>query len=299
MNIEKKKALTANEIQQMKDLAYICGQHDQIDYSSDLHENFLTTRNKEEINDFLFYDDTQLIGALSMYDFERPTKLELLGFVHPNYRKQQIGTTLLQTAMKEIQKREVDVALLIINGESTSGKSFADYLKLPYQYSEYSMEFKSKKIQKTPENTIQLTLASTESLPDLIDISSKAFGDSVENTAIWLQKMLKSSSHQVYSALIDNNVIGTITVTHQEHFTTLSGFAVHPFHQGRGYGKDILTNIVHRLISEGVATIILDVETRNNNALKLYTHCGFEIIMKHNYYDLSKNTNSPLFIYDK
>ncbi|PEC19612.1 GNAT family N-acetyltransferase [Bacillus cereus] len=299
MNIEKKKCLTGNEIQQMKDLAYICGQHDQIDYSSDLHENFLTTRNKEEINDFLFYDDTQLIGALSMYDFERSTKLELLGFVHPNYRKQQIGTTLLQTAMKEIQKREVDAALLIINGGSTSGKSFADYLKLPYQYSEYSMEFKLKKIQKTPENTIQLTLASTESLPDLIDISSKAFGDSVENTAIWLQKMLKSSSHQVYSALIDNNVIGTITVTHQEHFTTLSGFAVHPFHQGRGYGKDILTNIVHRLISEGVATIILDVETRNNNALKLYTHCGFEIIMKHNYYDLSKNTNSPLFIYDK
>lgn len=299
MNIEKKKCLTGNEIQQMKDLAYICGQHDQIDYSSDLHENFLTTRNKEEINDFLFYDDTQLIGALSMYDFERPTKLELLGFVHPNYRKQQIGTTLLQTAMKEIQKREVDAALLIIYGGSTSGKSFADYLKLPYQYSEYSMEFKLKKIQKTPENTIQLTLASTESLPDLIDISSKAFGDSVENTAIWLQKMLKASSHQVYSALIDNNVIGTITVTHQEHFTTLSGFAVHPFHQGRGYGKDILTNIVHRLISEGVATIILDVETRNNNALKLYTHCGFEIIMKHNYYDLSKNTNSPLFIYDK
>ncbi|PGZ01312.1 GNAT family N-acetyltransferase [Bacillus cereus] len=299
MNIEKKKCLTGNEIQQMKDLAYICGQHDQIDYSSDLHENFLTTRNKEEINDFLFYDDTQLIGALSMYDFERPTKLELLGFVHPNYRKQQIGTTLLQTAMKEIQKREVDAALLIINGGSTSGKSFADYLKLPYQYSEYSMEFKLKKIQKTPENTIQLTLASTESLPDLIDISSKAFGDSVENTAIWLQKMLKSSSHQVYSALIGNNVIGTITVTHQEHFTTLSGFAVHPFHQGRGYGKDILTNIVHRLISEGVATIILDVETRNNNALKLYTHCGFEIIMKHNYYDLSKNTNNPLFIYNK
>ena len=40
-----------------------------------------------------------------MYDFERPTKLELIGFVHPNYRKQYIGTTLLQTAMKEIRLR--------------------------------------------------------------------------------------------------------------------------------------------------------------------------------------------------
>ncbi|MGQ0516647.1 GNAT family N-acetyltransferase, partial [Bacillus sp. D-CC] len=108
------------EIQQMKDLAHICGQHDQIDYSSDLHVNFLTARNKEEINDFLLYDDTQLVGALSMYDFERPTKLELLGFVHPNYRKQHIGTTLLQTAMKEIRLREADSPFIIRRASSAS-----------------------------------------------------------------------------------------------------------------------------------------------------------------------------------
>lgn len=34
MNIEQKKSLTANAIQQMKDLAHICGEYDQIDYSS-------------------------------------------------------------------------------------------------------------------------------------------------------------------------------------------------------------------------------------------------------------------------
>ena len=83
-----------------------------------------------------------------MYDFERPTKLELLGFVHPNYRKQHIGTTLLQTAMKEIRLREADEALLIMNGESASGKAFAIHMKLPYLYSEYSMEFKANEAQK-------------------------------------------------------------------------------------------------------------------------------------------------------
>ncbi|PFL19070.1 GNAT family N-acetyltransferase [Bacillus cereus] len=289
MNIEKKKSLTANEIQQMKDLAHICGQHDQIDYSSDLHVNFLTARNKDVINDFLFYDDSQLIGALSMYDFERPTKLELIGFVHPNYRKQQIGTTLLQTAMKEIRIRKADEALIIMNGDSASGKEFAKQMKLPYLYSEYSMEFKAKEVQKTTKNTIQLTLASSESLLNLIEISSKAFGDSVENTATWLQKMMNSPSHQVYSALIDEKVIGTITVSEQEQSTTLSGFAVHPSYQGKGYGKDILSYMVHTLITEGVSTIELDVETKNNNALKLYTQCGFEIMTKYDYYGLLEN----------
>ncbi|MED1089532.1 GNAT family N-acetyltransferase [Bacillus paramycoides] len=286
MNIEKKKSLTANEIQQMKDLAHICGQHDQIDYSSDLHVNFLTARNKDEINDFLFYNNTQLIGALSMYAFERPTKLELIGFVHPNYRKQHIGTTLLQTAMNEIQKRETDEALLIINGDSISGKSFAKQMNLPYLYSEYGMEFKTNETQKTLKNNINLTAASSELLPDLIEITSKAFGDSVDNTTAWLQKMMTSSSHQIYRALIDEKVIGTITVTEQKHSTTLSGFAVHPSYQGKGYGKEILSYMVHTLITKGVSTIELEVETKNNNALKLYTQCGFEIMTKYDYYGL-------------
>ncbi|AJH73831.1 acetyltransferase domain protein [Bacillus cereus ATCC 4342] len=286
MEIQKKCSLTECEIQQMKDLAHICGQHDQIDYSSDLHVNFLTARNKEEINDFLLYDDTQLVGALSMYDFERPTKLELLGFVHPNYRKQHIGTTLLQTAMKEIRLKEADEALLIMNGESASGKAFAIHMKLPYLYSEYSMEFKANEAQKRTKNAIQLTLASSKSLLDLIEISSKAFGDSVENTATWLQKMMDSSSHQVYSALIDEKVIGTITVSKQEQSTTLSGFAVHPSYQGKGYGKDILMSMVHTLITKGASTIELDVETKNNHALKLYTQCGFEMKTKYDYYNV-------------
>ncbi|MCC2326032.1 MULTISPECIES: GNAT family N-acetyltransferase [Bacillus cereus group] len=286
MNIEQKKSLIANEIQQMKDLAHICGQHDQIDYSSDLHINFLTARNNEEVYDFLFYDNTQLIGALSMYDFERPTKLELIGFVHPNYRKQHIGTTLLQTAMKEIRIRVADEALLIMNGDSASGKEFARHMKLPYLYSEYSMEFKAKEVQKTTKNSIQLTLASSESLLDLIEISSKAFGDSAKNTATWLQKMMNSPSHQVYCALIDEKVIGTITVSEQDQSTTLSGFAVHPSYQGKGYGKDILSYMVHTLITKGIPTIELDVETKNNHALKLYTQCGFEMKKKHDYYNV-------------
>lgn len=295
MDIQKKSSLAESEIQQLKDLAYICGQYDQIDYSSDLHTNFLLNRNKDQTNNFLLYNETQLIGALSMYDFERPTKLELIGFVHPHFRKQRFGTNLLQTAMKEIQKRGTDEALLIINGDSVSGKTFANQMKLPYLYSEYSMEFQSKEKQKTTGNNIQLTIASSELLPDLIEISSKAFGDSVENTATWLQKMMTSSSHQVYSALIDNKAIGTITVTHQELFTTLSGFAVHPSYQGKGYGKAILSYMTHTLFTNGATTIELQVETKNKNALKLYTQCGFEIIAKHDYYNLM-NSKEDIYV---
>ena len=44
--------------------------------------------------------------------------------------------------------------------------------------------------------------------------------------------------------------------------------------------------MIHTLITEGVSTIQLNIETKNNNALKLYTQCGFEIKKKHDYYNL-------------
>ena len=59
-------------------------------------------------------------------------------------------------------------------------------------------------------------------------------------------------------------MIGTITVSKQEQSTILSGFAVHPSYQGKGYGKDILSYMVHTLITEGASTIELDVETKTS-----------------------------------
>ncbi|KYQ00215.1 acetyltransferase GNAT family [Bacillus cereus] len=85
---------------------------------------------------------------------------------------------------------------------------------------------------------------------------------------------------------MNEKVIGTITVSKQEQSTILSGFAVHPSYQGKGYGKDILSYMVHTLITKGASTIELDVETKNNNALQLYTQCGFEMKTKHDYYNV-------------
>ena len=49
---------------------------------------------------------------------------------------------------------------------------------------------------------------------------------------------------------IERKVIGTITVSKQEQSTILSGFAVHPSYQGKGYGKDILMSMVHPLLQK-------------------------------------------------
>ncbi|WP_459501132.1 GNAT family N-acetyltransferase [Bacillus sp. C1] len=287
MLIQRKKTLTATEIQQIIDLAYICMQNDGIEYQSDLHITILQNRKGNQINDFLCYNNEQLIGLLSMYEFERSTKLELSGFVHPNFRRQNIGSTLLQTAIEEATKRGSDEALLIINGSSISGKNFAEHIHLSYLFSEYKMAYRFD-VPQIPvlNNTIKLIAASTETIPSLVEISSKAFEDSKADTSAWLQKMMLSPTHQVYIAQLEKQPIGTITVNKQKEFTFLSGFAVHPSYQGKGYGRSLLQYIVHQLLIEGRTKIELDVETKNDNALHLYKQCGFEITTKYDYYHL-------------
>ncbi|MDM5188328.1 GNAT family N-acetyltransferase [Bacillus sp. DX4.1] len=287
MHIQKKKTLTMDDIQRIIELVHTCEENDRIEYQSNLHVDILKNRKENQINDFLFYTDDRLIGLLSMFEFERPTKLELLGFVHPDFRKQKIGSLLVQKAMEEIQKRNINEVLLIINGASTSGKEFAQKAKFQYVCSEYSMLLKAGVKLQTKQNVeIQLTPASTENFPALLEIASKAFGDSVTDTSSWLQKTMSSPTHQVYVAVFNEIAVGTITISIKKEFVSISGFAVSPSYQGKGFGKNILQHIVLKLVNEGHQNIGLDVETKNENALKLYKQCGFEITASHDYYNL-------------
>ncbi|MDM5154628.1 GNAT family N-acetyltransferase [Bacillus sp. DX1.1] len=287
MHIQKKKTLTMDEIQEMIDLAYICEQNDKIEYQSDIHVEILNKRNGYQVNEFLYYKEDQLVGFVSMYEFERPTKLELTGLVHPDFRRQKIGSLLLQIAMEEIKKRNIDEALLIINGASTSGKEFTRAATFQYICSEYSMSFKSDTTIQ-PRNTpkLQIVSVSSETLPTIALVASKAFNDEIENISAWLHKTSSSPIHHVYAVCIDKIIVGTITVCKKEEFVSISGFAIDPTYQGKGFGKQILQSIVHTLINEGHRNIGLEVETKNNNALKLYQQCGFEVTASHDYYTL-------------
>lgn len=287
LTIKKKNILTSEDIQQIIHFTTYCERNDGLEYKPSLYVDVLQTRNEAQVNDFLYYQDDKLVGFVSMYEFERPTKLELIGMVHPSFRRQKICSNLLDAAFDEIKKRNINELLFIVNAASTSGNAFAKSFGLQISFSEYSMQFKRDSTSFIEmKDTLQLVPASTENLTTISKIASEAFGDSLQDTITWLHKTITSTNRYLYMALFNREAVGTITVSHEEEVTSISGFAVDPSYQGRGFGKNILQNTVQRLLQEGNRNITLEVETKNENALQLYKHCGFEITASYHYYDL-------------
>ena len=65
----------------------------------------------------------------------------------------------------------------------------------------------------------------------------------------------------------------------------LLNLCLHPDHQGRGWGREVLRQILNRLCLERIETVFLEVRVSNQAARHLYLSEGFnEIGQRFNYY---------------
>jgi len=85
----------------------------------------------------------------------------------------------------------------------------------------------------------------------------------------------------------DNNLIGYIGICSFGELGTpleVTGM-VHPQYRRNGFGREILMTCIEKLNEENADKIILQVETKNSNALNLYKSCGFEESSIMDYYE--------------
>lgn len=55
-------------------------------------------------------------------------------------------------------------------------------------------------------------------------------------------------------------------------------------YRGRGYGRQMLEQIIRQLHDEGIKAITLEVEVENKNAIGLYSSCGFQVVTTYDYF---------------
>lgn len=305
MHIELKENIDDRDYKLISDLQNICTEKDNISLKLELDYKvkieFFNKIKDWNINEFMYFYDDNLIGYIGICRFgELGTPLEVTGMVHPDYRQNGIFTKLFELVIYEWKRRNSEDMLILCDRKSSLGKIFIDKIGAKYKHSEYEMFLNNSIIipQKTFSKSVTLRKAINK---DALEISRQNriyFGnDLVDDSNINSEKIIENiimpeeeekRGMKIYIAEIGENIIGKVNVQLISGFGGIYGLGVLPQYRHNGFGREILMTCIEKLNEENADKIMLQVETKNVNALNLYKSCGFEETSIMDYYELKK-----------
>ena len=95
----------------------------------------------------------------------------------------------------------------------------------------------------------------------------------------WLERRLASNATRIWIFTDDGVPVGQVRFDISSAVAEI-GITVAPEHRGRGYGKAMLAQALHRFREQtgGRVTPRASVLTKNAASLRLFRACGFEVI---------------------
>ena len=280
-NLLSARGLSVNEQQDIKELEEACCRHEKLNMK--LNWDTLEERPDDENNDFLYYEGNKLVGFLGLYGFgSKPKEIEITGMVHPDYRRKGIFKELFTAARQECIAREAGRILSITERHSAAGTNFVKATGSHYSFSEYRMKFNEPTVPDFTKHGIILKKADYKDYLELIHLDALCFGSpDCEMGNRRSEEVYKS----VYAAELKGEFIGEIGALMEGEDGYIFGFGVKPVYRGKGYGREILSLMLQKLLSDQINTILLEVEVKNENALSLYKSCGFKELTVYDYYE--------------
>lgn len=271
--------LTKEQIAEIKELKDICEKEE--GYELKLNFDMLENRNGEKKEDFFQYADGKLVGFLGSYYFGR--KVEFCGMVHPRYRRKGIFRALLEEGLEEARKREATSVLLNAPAASQTAKVFLEKIRCSYAFSEHQMKWHKTDLME--DSTILLRPYDYVQDREVeIQLDVLGFGMVEEDVRAYVETIKEQERDQRMIIEVDGKIAGKIRVSEMDGEAWIYGFVVFPEHRGQGIGRRALSKVV-KMEEEKDLPIYLEVEAKNDRALKLYESCGFKSYHSQDYYE--------------
>ncbi|SFX18110.1 Acetyltransferase (GNAT) family protein [Thermoactinomyces sp. DSM 45891] len=275
-----KRGLDEKDLEEIKNLSKICNEYEKIEVK--LNWDMLQSRSKEEVNDFFYYENGILVGFLGLYVFNL-REAEIGGMVLPDARRKGIFQKLLEQAIEELKRRGIPNLLLVVDHNSESGQRFAKaQIETQYKFSEYCMTLSEAKQQPKRFEDVMFRKAEPEDVNFIVDGMEISF--QLPKGDIKPERFHQPDT-RAFLIIKGQEKIGVLSVQLGDEGAFIFGFCLLPEYQGRGYGRQVLSEIVQMLLKEGEATQFLDVASENKRALKLYQDCGFVVIGCNDYFE--------------
>jgi ribosomal protein S18 acetylase RimI-like enzyme len=279
----KKQTLTGAEAIAIEQLITDCNNYEGLRMRID--EGALRQRQSDEANDFLYYDDGELVGYLYVEGWGGRDR-EIAGMVHPDYHRRGIFSSLLAAAKEESRQRDVRKLILVCEHCSQSGLAFVQASKAQHEYSEHEMVLGSFLERRKVHQGLDIRQANKHDLNDIVSILATDSGN-VDSISQWVAKLFEGPGSRFYMATLNEKPLGCLRLDFMSDQVGIYAFEVRLGYRGLGYGRQMLEEAIRGIRSESQKRIMLDVETDNTNAIGLYLSCGFEIKTTYDYYNLN------------
>jgi len=279
--LKELKDYSDNVVNEVHHLEQICKDQDNLKGSIfvDTTMNF----NQEMKSIFLMYDGNQLISLLTMFV---PTQheAEITALTLPSQRGKGYFKELLSKAVQELIKYEIPEVLFVLESQSITGKQVVQHLAAQYDFTEYSMRLDDRKYVSLNSNRLKYLKPSEEDIKRLIEISMRIFEDSYEDTQGIIVNIFQSATRDQYLGILNDEIIGMGSSSRDGDEVSIFGFGITPEFRNKGYGYDLLHLIVEQLKRSGIREIVIEVDSNNAHAFKLYQKFGFQIEIAFEYY---------------
>jgi ribosomal protein S18 acetylase RimI-like enzyme len=237
---------------------------------------------------FLLYKDSSLVSVL--FIFMPSTEVaEVSAFTLPEHRQKGYFKKLLKEAAKELIKYGPPELLLVCETQSKPGFEAVKNIEGELEFTEYFLRYKgSLNVSKNHQLLrIKLQEASLKDFEVIVELRQQIFNESYEDVKSIVQNTMQSENRIQYIATLEDDPVGVGAVSFDKDEVSINGLGISPQYQGKGYGRELLTLIIHELQKKGVQEITIDVNSSNENAFHLYKSCGFEVETAFDYYKVN------------
>ncbi|GCE27084.1 acetyltransferase [Dictyobacter alpinus] len=285
----KKYILTGEEQKQIRQLARICERHEQLHMR--IEWELLPQRSGAIVSDYLYYVDGTLAGYL-LLDNQGASQSELVGMVHPDYRRQGIFSRLVSEAVEQ-RRQQGNLAMIVVcEHKSQSGQAFLRAQHARLSESEHEMFLVRNVQRKGFDERLQVHKADRSEIESLSLVQAESFQDPIDVTRQRILNCLQNPERPYYLAVFGDEElgcrepVGSFRLDRGEDADGIYAFGIRPAYQGRGYGRQLLEEAIAVLHARSQKSIMIEVDVENTRAINLYQSCGFVIRTTYDYYVL-------------
>ena len=276
--------LTTKQLQDIETLQKECERHDNLQ----LKLNWEMLRNRETDQfDFFAYDNEILIAFLGVYAFG--STAEVCGMVKPSERRQGHFYELFSKAKVNLKHYGFKNILLNAPASSEAAKAFLNAEGAVFKFTEHQMYWQPQLLDASEGFTLRH--ATIDDIDMRVRLDIEAFGVPEEDAKVMESRIDSDEDTDMLMITMDDKTIGKIRVKREDGEAWIYGFCILPDYQGKGIGRKVLRKVVKDQSSLG-HSVHLEVETKNEHALKLYESVGFKAIHAQDYYVYQIKTDS-------